>query len=96
MSLKKKISFYIYNTGGEDSSVSLVTRLLAGQSRVESQQGQEIFFFPELLGSPSLLFSGHKISCLGVKRPEHEADHSPQSSVKVKSKWRYTSNPLLT
>jgi hypothetical protein len=59
-----------------------VTRLLAGQSGVESQQGQEIFFFPELLGSFSLLFSGHKGSCLGVKQPEHEADHSPLSSAK--------------
>jgi hypothetical protein len=28
---------------------------------------------------------------LGVKRPEHEADHSPQSSVGIKNAWSYTS-----
>jgi hypothetical protein len=30
---------------------------------------------------------------LGVKRPEHEADHSPQSSAEVKNAWNYTSTP---
>jgi hypothetical protein len=27
----------------------------------------------------------------GVKRPEHEADHCPPSSVEVKNAWSYTS-----
>jgi hypothetical protein len=29
----------------------------------------------------------------GVKRLEHEADHSPPSSSKVKNEWSYTSTP---
>jgi len=32
-------------------------------------------------------------SFLGVKRPEHEADHSPPSSAEIKSPWSYTSTP---
>jgi hypothetical protein len=28
---------------------------------------------------------------LGVKRPGHEADHSPPSSAEVKNAWNYTS-----
>jgi hypothetical protein len=32
---------------------------------------------------------------LGVKRPGHEADHSPQSSAKVKNAWSYTSTPPI-
>jgi hypothetical protein len=31
----------------------------------------------------------------GVKWLECEADHSPPSSAKVKSVWRYTSTPVL-
>jgi hypothetical protein len=30
---------------------------------------------------------------LRVKRPEHEADYSPPSSVEVKNEWSYTSTP---
>jgi hypothetical protein len=30
---------------------------------------------------------------LVVKRPEHEADHSPPSSAEVKNAWNYTSTP---
>jgi hypothetical protein len=29
----------------------------------------------------------------GVKRPQHEADHSPPSSAEIKNEWRYTSTP---
>jgi len=29
----------------------------------------------------------------GIKRAEHEADHSPQPSVEVKNMWSYTSTP---
>jgi hypothetical protein len=32
---------------------------------------------------------------LGVKRPKHEADHSPPSSAEVKNEWSYTSNPPI-
>jgi hypothetical protein len=30
---------------------------------------------------------------LGVKRPEHEADHSPPYGADVKDAWSYTSTP---
>jgi hypothetical protein len=30
---------------------------------------------------------------LGVNRLEHEADHSPPTSVRVKNKWIYTATP---
>jgi hypothetical protein len=30
---------------------------------------------------------------LGVKRPGHEADHSPLSSAEVKNEWRYIFTP---
>jgi len=39
----------------------------------------------------------HPTTCrftLGVKWPCREADHSPQSSAKVKNVWSYTSTPL--
>jgi hypothetical protein len=32
---------------------------------------------------------------LGVKRPGHEADHSPPSSAEVKNAWSYTSTPPI-
>ena len=34
---------------------------------------------------------GTRVSCLGVKWPRHEDDHSPSSSTKVKNEWSYTS-----
>jgi hypothetical protein len=30
-----------------------------------------------------------------IKQPEHEADHSPPSSVNVKNAWSYTSTPPM-
>jgi hypothetical protein len=29
----------------------------------------------------------------GIKRPEHEADHSPPTSAEIKKTWIYTSTP---
>jgi hypothetical protein len=36
---------------------------------------------------------GTKISFPGVRRPGHEADHSPPTSAEVKKMWFYTSTP---
>jgi hypothetical protein len=33
---------------------------------------------------------------VGLKRPGHEADHSPPSSAKVKNVWSYTSTTLTS
>jgi hypothetical protein len=36
------------------------------------------------------------IQCVpGIKRPGHEADHSPPCSAEVKNEWRYTSTPPI-
>jgi hypothetical protein len=32
---------------------------------------------------------------LGIKRPGHEADHSPSSCAEVKDEWSYTSTPPI-
>jgi hypothetical protein len=39
------------------------------------------------LGPTQLYIQGVQGSFLGVKQLEHDADHSPLSSVKVKNKW---------
>jgi hypothetical protein len=36
------------------------------------------------------------VLALGVKRPGHEADHSPPSSAEVKNVWSYTSAPTIS
>jgi hypothetical protein len=49
----------------------------------------DIFSIPQppdrLWGPPSLLFTGYWCSFPGVKRPVLEADHSPASTVEIKS-----------
>jgi hypothetical protein len=37
---------------------------------------------------------GSGVSFPEVKRPVHEADHSPPSSAEIKNEWRYTSTPI--
>jgi hypothetical protein len=62
----------------------------------ESLQGLGIFLFTTAsrltLGptQPSIQEVPGAVS-LGVKRPGHEADHSPPSSAEVKNVWSYTS-----
>lgn len=41
----------------------------------------------------SLLFSGYRGSFVWIKRPGHDADHSPPSSSELKNEWSYTSTP---
>jgi len=33
--------------------------------------------------------------CQGVQQPEHEADHSPPPTVKVKNEWSYAHVPHM-
>jgi hypothetical protein len=40
--------------------------------------------------SSALLSSGYRRSFLGIKRPGRKADHSPESSVEIKTKWSWT------
>ena len=44
---------------------------------------------------PSLLFNGYQGSFLGIKWMEHEVDHSPPPSTKIKNYWNYTSTPPI-
>jgi hypothetical protein len=48
--------------------------------------------FRPALGPLGHLVSGYWGSFLGVKRPGHDAHHSPSSSVQVKNEWSYTSS----
>lgn len=43
------------------------------------------------LGPTQRIQCGYRGSVPGVKRPEREVKYSPQSTAKVKNKWRYTS-----
>jgi hypothetical protein len=84
--------------GKRDSSVSIETRLRAGRPGfVSSRQGQWWDFSPsplrqDLLWVPSsLLYNGYwGILPPGIKRLEHESDHSPPASAEVKNAWSYT------
>jgi len=44
-------------------------------------------------GPLSLLYSGHRGSCLEVKRPRREVGHSFSYSVEIKNEWSYNSVP---
>jgi hypothetical protein len=59
--------------------------------------GSRIFSSPRrpdrLMGPHKLLSMGTASSFPGVKRPGHEAEHSPPASDEVKKMWIYTSTP---
>ena len=63
------------------------------------RKGQELFSSPNSLvrlwRSHSLLFNGHRVSWLRIKRPRTEADHSTLLSAQVKNVWSYTSIPSV-
>jgi hypothetical protein len=76
-----------------DSSVSIVTRLWAGQLGFDSWQRQGFFVFT----TASRLVLGPIQPPTqwvpGVKWSGHEADHSPPSSAEVKNVQSHTSTP---
>jgi len=66
--------------------------------RFESRQGLGIFLLitasrPALGIHPASYPTGTRDSFPGIKRPEHEAEHLPPSSIEAKNAWRYTSTP---
>jgi hypothetical protein len=69
-----------------------------GVLRFDSRRGLGIYLFTTVsrtaLGptQPPIKWVPGTLS-LGVKRPGHEADHSPPSSAEVKNAWSYTSTP---
>jgi hypothetical protein len=86
----------------QDSLVSIATRLRAGRSGFDPREGQGrvCFFFsfaptsrPALRPTqPPIRWVTSTLSPW-VKRPGHEADHSPPSNAKSKNAWSYTSTP---
>jgi hypothetical protein len=70
----------------QDSSVSIVTRLLGWLTRIR-------FLAAQLRGPHSLLSSG--ALSLMAKQLAHEADHSPPSSGAEVNVWSYTSTPSV-
>jgi hypothetical protein len=73
--------------------------LLAGGFKVRIPGKTRNFLFSETLqtGSGSTEPTVQWISEIlpGIKRPEHESDHSPPSSGEVKNQCRSTSAPLV-
>jgi hypothetical protein len=79
-------------------TVTIMTRIWAGQQGFDSQQGQEIFLLATtsriVLGpsQPPIQWVLGAIS-LGVKWMGNETDHSPPSNAEVKKEWHYSSTP---
>jgi hypothetical protein len=71
-----------------------MTRLEAGQPRLDSQQGQEIISLPrpDRLSIPTILLS----SCFppGVRRTGREDNNLPPSSAMIKKEWSYVPTPF--
>jgi hypothetical protein len=85
-----RTQFKIYHAliiSGQSSSVSIVTRLRAGQPGFDSRQGRGFFSSPP---RPAFYPMRTERSFPGVKRPGREADHLSPSSTEVKSvtSWR--------
>jgi hypothetical protein len=79
-----------------DSSVSIVTRLLARRPGFNFWKGKE-FFLLDTASRPALEPTQPPIQWVpgalsqGLRRPGHEADHSPPLNAEVKNAWSYTS-----
>jgi len=80
------------------SSVTIGTRLRAGQSGFNSRQGQLRDFFLFAAASRPALDPNQPLTqwlsvffSRGQSGPGREADHSPPSSAEVKNAWSYTS-----
>jgi hypothetical protein len=66
-------------------------------SENESRWGQEFSFLHSVQTGSGAHPTSHPINTgnlsPGVKRPRHEADHSPPAIAEVKKMWIYTSTP---
>jgi hypothetical protein len=85
---------YIQDGRIRDSVVSITTGYLLDDCRVEVRVpvGSRILF--STLSRPAVGSTQPPIEWVPrVKRPGHEADHSPSASAEVKKMWIYTSTP---
>jgi hypothetical protein len=94
---------YFTRIGSQDSIVGIATGYGLNDRGVGVRVpvGSRIFSSPSrperLWGPPNLLSNGHGgLFFPGVKRPEHEAVHSPPASAEVQKMWIYTSTPHTT
>jgi hypothetical protein len=77
---------------------SAVLRAYWSGVRVSAEAGNFPFHHCVQNGSgaqPASYPMGNRAISLGLKRPGHEADHSPPSSADVKNAWSYTSTPSI-
>jgi hypothetical protein len=81
--------------GSRDSSVGIATGWTteAEESEFRVPVGTRIFSSTQCPDLPSLLTTGTGALSPGVKRPGHEADHSPPTSAEVKKTRIYTATP---
>jgi hypothetical protein len=97
--VRKLVLLACFPYWSRDSSVSIATRLWAGRSEFDSVPELGIFSSPppypdRSWGPSSFLSNGYRgFFTPRVKRPRHEADHSPPSSSEVKNASSYTSIP---
>jgi hypothetical protein len=77
------------------SSVNIATKLRAGRPEFDSRQGLGIFL---ITTASRLALASYPVGIKGfspgVKRPEHEANHSSSSGVEVKNALSYTSTDI--
>jgi len=65
---------------------------MSNRGSIPGRVGEGIIFFTITSSRSALGYTQPLIQLIPwIKRPEHEADHSPQSSDKVKNAWIYTS-----
>jgi hypothetical protein len=78
--------------------IGLLFNIADCDRRFESRQGLGTFHHRVQTGSGAHPVSYPMVnrgSFLGVKRPEHEADHSSPSTAEVKNSWSCTSTPPI-
>jgi len=86
--------YYSACSRNRGSSVSIVTKHRAGRLGYDSWQGHEFISLRYRVQTGSGVHPmGTPSSSWGVKRPGHEANHSPPANAEVKNAWSYTSIP---
>jgi len=95
-----KLSFHVQTIDGKSSYIHL-SPLLSTFPFYHLLITWDVFLFPShlrlhrLCVAHSLLCTGYRDYFPGLRRPEHQVDHSPPPETEVKSEWSYTSTPPI-